>query len=39
VVGDDELEQGTMTVKDLKGELEQQTLSIQGVVDLLSSYN
>lgn len=39
VVGDDELEQGTLTVKDLKGELEQQTLSIEGVVKLLSSYN
>ncbi len=39
VVGDDELDQQQMTVKDLKGELEQQTLPIEGVVQLLSSYN
>ncbi len=39
VVGDDELEQGTITLKDLKGELEQQTLSVEDVVKQLSSYN
>jgi len=39
VVGDDELEQEVVTVKDLTGELEQQTLSIDGVAQLLASYN
>ncbi len=39
VVGEDELERKQLTVKDLKGELEQQSLSIEGVVELLSRYN
>ncbi len=39
VVGDDELDHQQLTVKDLKGELEQQTLSIEDVVELLRSYN
>lgn len=39
VVGDDELDQQQITVKDLKGKLEQQNLSIEDVAALLSSYN
>lgn len=39
VVGDDELDQQQITVKDLKGKFEQQNLSIEDVAALLSSYN
>ncbi len=39
VVGEDELEQGTITVKDLLGKQEQQTLPLEGVIRLLSGYS
>lgn len=39
VLGDDELSNGTLTVKDLSGGSEQQTIVVDDVVAMLSRYN
>jgi len=39
VIGEDEAVNGMVTIKDLQGENEQQTVSVDDVAEILSRYN